>query len=113
VVTDADRPLHPIQVAEFKARVYYGAYLFNVVPDYYARPVKTGADHLVYDTLIDDITSAVFNPWENAAYAQSLQEMWKRWQISPAAIMRNPSLPLSFLYDEKGEPRVLEAYEAP
>ncbi|GGF00312.1 hypothetical protein [Hymenobacter cavernae] len=112
VVADTARPLHPIQIAEFKARVYYGAYLFNVVPDYYARPLKPGDDHLVYDTLIDDITSSVFNPWENSAYGQSLQEMWKRWDISYKAIMQNPAQPLSFLYDDLGQPRIMDAYVA-
>jgi len=113
VVADAARSLHPVQVAEFKARVYYGAYLFNVVPDYFARTFKPGDDHLVYDTLIDDITSAVFNPWENSAYGQSLQEMWKRWNIPYTTIMRNSAQPLSFLYDEQNQPRVVETYEAP
>ena len=38
VVADAQRPLHPAQVAEFKARAYYGAYLLSAVPDIYPRP---------------------------------------------------------------------------
>ncbi|MCC2547400.1 hypothetical protein LJY25_13170 [Hymenobacter sp. BT175] len=107
VYQDARRPLHPIQIAEFKARVYYAAYLFNVVPDYFPRPVKPGDTELVYDTLIDDITSAIFNPWENGAYGQSLQEMWKRWEIPYADIMRDPQQPMSYLYDEAGQPQVL------
>jgi len=63
--------------------------------------------------LIDDITSSVFNPWENSAYGQSLQEMWKRWDISYKTIMQNPLQPLSFLYDDLGQPRVLDTYVAP
>lgn len=110
VYADAQRPLHPIQIAEFKARVYYAAYLLNVIPDYYVRPVGPHDDHLVYDTLIDDVTGSIFNPWENSAYGQSLQEMWKRWQISYAAIMRTPDQPLSFLYDARNEPRTLTTY---
>ena len=112
VYEDARRPLHPIQVAEFKARVYYAAYLLNVVPDYYARPVHPGDDHLVYDSVIDDVTGDIFNPWENSAYAQSLLEMWKRWQIPTEEIMRDPQQPMSFLYDEQGQPRQVEHYPA-
>ncbi|GAA3998298.1 hypothetical protein GCM10022408_06350 [Hymenobacter fastidiosus] len=110
VYQDAQRPLHPVQIAEFKARVYYGAHLLNVVPDYYARPVPAGADHIIYDTLIDDITREIFNPWENSGYGQSLQEMWKRWQIPYTEIMRDPAQPLSYLYDQQGRPRTLDAF---
>ncbi|MBG8554611.1 hypothetical protein I5L79_13720 [Hymenobacter sp. BT594] len=107
------KALHPVQVAEFKARVYYAAYLFNVVPDYYVRPVKPGDQQLVYDTLIDDVTREIFNPWENSGYAQSLQEMWKRWRLELPEIMRNPAQPLSFLYDEEGMPRTIVSYPEP
>jgi hypothetical protein len=110
VYQDAQRPLHPVQVAEFKARVYYAAYILNVVPDYYARPLQPGATQLVMDTVIDDVTGDIFNPWENAAYGQSLLEMWKRWQIPTEEIMQDPEQPLSFLYTADGEPRQLTSY---
>ena len=109
----ARRPLHPVQVAEFKARVYYGAHLLNVVPEYYPRTLQPTDDHIVYDTLIDDITREVFNPWENSAYAQSLQQLWGRWQIAFTEIMRNPAQPLSYLYDEQGEPRLVTEFPLP
>lgn len=113
VYADAQaRPLHPVQIAEFKARVYYAAYLFNVVPDYYPRTVQPGDSQVVYDTLIDDITREIFNPWENSGYAQSLLEMWKRWQIPLTDIMRDPTQPLSFLYDAAGKPRILTTFPA-
>jgi len=112
VYEDANRPLHPLQVAEFKARVYYAAYILNVVPDYYLRPLQLGATHVIMDTLIDDITGDIFNPWENSAYAQSLLEMWKRWQIPLEEITRDPEQPLSFLYEADGEPRQLTHYSA-
>lgn len=112
VYDDAHRPLHPVQVAEFKARVYYAAYILNVVPDYYLRTPEPGATHVVMDTLIDDITGDIFNPWENAAYGQSLLEMWKRWQIPLTEIMRDPEQPLSFLYEADGTPRQLTHYSA-
>jgi hypothetical protein len=57
----------------------------------------------VYDTLIDDITTSVFNPWENHVYAQTLEEMLKRWDIRQAEILQNPRRPLGFLYDEEGQ----------
>ncbi|RSK46346.1 hypothetical protein [Hymenobacter perfusus] len=110
VYQDAYRPLHPVQVAEFKARVYYAAYLLNVVPDYYPRPVKPGDVEVVMDTLIDDVTGDIFNPWDNSAYGQSLLEMWKRWQIPLTEILRDPAAPLTFLYDADGQPRYLSQY---
>ncbi|AHJ99487.1 hypothetical protein [Hymenobacter swuensis] len=110
VYQDAYRPLHPVQVAEFKARVYYAAYLLNVVPDYYPRSVKPGDAEVVMDTLIDDITGDIFNPWDNSAYGQSLLEMWKRWQIPLTEILRDPAHPLTFLYDADGQPRYLSQY---
>lgn len=112
IYQQAQRPLHPVQVAEFKARVYYAAYLLNVVPDYYTRPLHPGNDHLVYDTLIDDVTGPVFNPWDNAGYGQALLEMWKPWHIPLAEIMRNPTQPLSFLYDAQGNPQAVEQVAA-
>jgi len=112
VYRDAQRPLHPTQIAEFKARVYYAAYLLNVIPDYYPRPLRPGDDHIVYDSLIDDVTSSIFNPWDNSGYGQSLLEMWKRWQVPLSTIMRNPQQPLSVLYDEEGRPQKLEALPA-
>lgn len=112
VYADAHRPLHPVQIAEFKARGYYAAYLLNVVPDYYPRAVHPGDTTLIMDTLIDDVTGAVFNPWENSAYAQSLLEMWKPWQIPLEEILRDPAQPLSFLYDAAGQPRQLNSFPA-
>ncbi|GAB2772926.1 hypothetical protein HNQ93_000836 [Hymenobacter luteus] len=110
VYQDAYRPLHPVQIAEFKARVYYAAYILNVIPDYYPRAVRPGDTEVVLDTLIDDVTTSIFNPWENSAYGQSLLEMWKRWQIPLEEILRNPAEPLTFLYDADGQPQVLEHF---
>ncbi|NVO31575.1 hypothetical protein [Hymenobacter lapidiphilus] len=110
VDADARRPLHPVQVAEFKARVYYAAYLLNVVPDYFARALKPGDREVIIDSFIDDVTGTIFNPWDNSAYAQSLLEMWKRWQIPLERIVADPSRPLSYLYDAHDQPRQLPAY---
>ncbi|WP_375418885.1 hypothetical protein [uncultured Hymenobacter sp.] len=105
VYADAQRPLHPAQVAEFKARVYYAAHLLHVVPDIYPRPPRPGDTHLVFDALIDDVAGAIFNPWENPAYAQALAELTQRWGLTYPQIMADPAAPLSLLYDADGQPR--------
>ena len=110
VYADAQRPLHPAQIAEFKARVYYAAHLLHVVPDLYPRAPRPGDTKLVFDALIDDVTGAIFNPWENGAYTQTLAEMWQRWNITLADVVANPAQPLSLLYDETGEPRELKTW---
>ncbi|WP_242434545.1 hypothetical protein [Hymenobacter amundsenii] len=110
VYQQARRPLHPVQTAEFKARVYYAAYLLNVVPDYFPRPLKPGDQEVVLDALIDDVTGEIFNPWDNSAYAQSLLEMWKRWHILLSDILADPTFPLSYLHDAEGQPRHLTRY---
>ncbi|GAA4368136.1 hypothetical protein GCM10023185_40620 [Hymenobacter saemangeumensis] len=110
VYADARRPLHPVQVAEFKARVYYAAHLLSVVPDIYPRRAKPGDTTLVFDALIDDINTSVFHPWENFAYSQALAELWLRWGISLEEVRRNPEMPMSLLYDEEGQPRQLASW---
>lgn len=108
-----DKALHPIQLAEFKARVFYAAYIFNVVPEYFVRPVKPEDDHLVLDTLIDDITNEIFNPWEMPAYAHMLEEMLKPWNIREQEILKHPGQPLSFLLDEANNLKEVEHYRKP
>ncbi|MEJ7661439.1 MAG: hypothetical protein WKG07_18525 [Hymenobacter sp.] len=113
VYAEAQRPLHPAQAAEFKARAYYAAYLLAVVPDVYPRrptPADDPDAELVLDALVDDVTSAVFNPWDNLAYAHTLAGLWpagaspkgtscttrfspepalrSRWRAQPAAAAR-------------------------
>lgn len=110
VYHDAQRPLHPVQIAEFKARVYYAAHLLHVVPDLYPRAPRPGDTKLVFDALLDDVTGAIFNPWENGAYAQALAEMWQRWNITLADIVQNPAEPLGLLYDESGQPKHLATW---
>jgi hypothetical protein len=108
VYADAQRPLHPAQVAEFKARAYYAAYLLVVVPDIYPRrptPADAPGAELVLDALVDDVTSSIFNPWENLAYGHTLTGLWPRWGLTEAQILANPFQPLSLLYDAAGQPQ--------
>ncbi|MDQ2771609.1 MAG: hypothetical protein M3Y54_14050 [Bacteroidota bacterium] len=107
VYADAQRPLHPVQLAEFKARVYYAAHLLHVVPDIYPRHPRPGDTTLVFDALLDDVTGAIFNPWENSAYTQTLAEIWQRWHITLADIVAKPAEPLTLLYNPDGRPREL------
>ncbi|TLM94067.1 hypothetical protein [Hymenobacter jeollabukensis] len=104
------RPLHPVQLAEFKARVYYGAYLLSAIPEFFPRPVKPDDTVLVMDTFLDDVTGSVFSPWDTMAYAQTLEELWLPWQISLRDILQNPREPLSYLYDADGQPRTLTTF---
>lgn len=108
VYADAQRPLHPVQIAEFKARVYYAAHLLHVVPDVYPRHPRPGDTRIVYDALIDDVTGAIFNPWENSAYTQTLAEMWQRWNITLADVVAKPAEPMTLLYNPDGSPRELK-----
>ncbi len=108
VYADAQRPLHPAQVAEFKARTYYAAYLLAAVPDIYPRrpgPLDPAGVELVLDALVDDVTATIFNPWDNLTYAHTLTGLWRRWGLTEETIMRNPFQPLSLLYDALGQPQ--------
>ena len=113
VYADAQRPLHPAQVAEFKTRVYYAAHLLNIVPDVYPRQPRTGDTTMVFDALLDDVTGSIFNPWENPVYANALAELTQRWGLTYATIMADPSAPLSLLYDANEQPRPASAVPLP
>src|SRR5690606_10769036 len=92
------KTLQPIQAAEFSARVFYAGYLLNVVPDYLLRSVKPQDTYVVMDTLIDDVTNVIFNPWDSSAYAKLLALSWAKWGISAAQILQDPTEPLSLLF---------------
>ncbi|MCC9167232.1 hypothetical protein [Pontibacter harenae] len=104
------KALHPIQLAEFKARAFYAAYIFNVIPEYFIRPTKAEDSCLVIDTIVDDVTNEIFNPWEMTAYAHMLEEMLKPWSIREEEILKNPREPLTFLLDEQRSFKVIQEY---
>lgn len=104
------KQLHPVQLAELKARAFYAAYIFSVVPEYFERQVKPEDDYLIMDTLIDDVTNEVFNPWEMTAYAHMLEEMLKPWSIREQDILQDQKQPVSFLVDEAGNFKQMEKY---
>ncbi|MFC6996253.1 hypothetical protein [Rufibacter roseus] len=97
------RQLQPIQAAEFSARVFYAGYLLNVIPDYLLRTVKPQDEYVVMDSLIDDVTNVIFNPWQNSSYAKLLSMAWANWGISQEQILQNPQEPLSMLFTPQGE----------
>ncbi|WP_018477376.1 hypothetical protein [Pontibacter roseus] len=103
--------LHPIQVAEFKARVFYAAYIFNAVPEYFERPLKPEDRYITMDTIIDDVTNEVFNPWVLTAYAHMLEEMLKPWGIREKEILANPQQPISFLVNEQAGFNPMERFK--
>ena len=80
------------------------------MPDVYPRHPRPGDTQIVFDALIDDVTGAIFNPWENSAYTQALAEMWQRWNITLADVVAKPAEPMSLLYNEAGEPRELKSW---
>ncbi len=104
------KALYPKQTAEFLTQVYYAAYLLNVIPEYFVRPVKPGDQTLVLDTLIDDITASVFNPWQLSGYTHMFEEMLKRWGTTATEILQDPHQPLSFLFDAAGNFKEKEEY---
>ncbi len=106
-----DKALHPVQVAEFKARMFYAAYIFNVVPDFFERRIKPGDGQIVLDSLIDDVTNDVFNPWEMTAYAHMLEEMLKPWGIREQQILEKGGQPISFITDESGTYKVIKNFK--
>ncbi|WP_181306655.1 hypothetical protein [Rufibacter sp. XAAS-G3-1] len=98
------KQLQPIQAAELSARIFYAGYLLNVIPDYLVRATKPQDDHLVMDTLIDDVTNVIFNPWQHSSYAKLLATMWAKWGISQEDILRDPQEePMSMLFSPEGE----------
>ncbi|WP_439883434.1 hypothetical protein ACSX1A_09700 [Pontibacter sp. MBLB2868] len=104
------KKLHPVQLAEFKARAFYAAYIFNVVPEYFIRPQKPEDHHLVLDTLIDDVTNEIFNPWEMTAYSHMLEEMLKPWGIREHEILEAPNKPISYLLTEDNTFKSMQSF---
>lgn len=98
------KALHPVQVVEFMARVFYKTYLLNDIPEYFPREVKEGDEQLVIDTLLEDTMDDTFNAWEKLTYSQVLAEVWKRWDVEQYMVLKDFDNPLSFLFSKEGQP---------
>jgi len=98
-----NKALHPVQVAEFMARVFYKAYLLNDIPEYFPREPKEEDEVLVLDTLIEDTMEDTFNDWEKLTYSQVLTEVWKKWDIEQYVVLKDFDNPLSFLFSKDNE----------
>ncbi len=86
------------QFQEFRARVFYSAYLFNPIPTYLLIPPTSG--HPQYTITAQPLAggkSNLFKPWNNKTYAQVLEAFWKPWGITKNEILENEASPLSFL----------------
>lgn len=96
-----NQTLHPIQFEEFCARVFYSAYLFNRLPQYHLMPVD---NQIFIDAMPLQGMQAkpIFDEWQNKIYGQVLENFWKRWGFLHLEIIKNPSKPLSFLFDDDG-----------
>ena len=105
VYADAQRPFTPGAGGRVQARVYYAAHLLNVVPDIYPAPRSPATTR--WCSMPCSTTSArrCSTPWENAAYAQALAELWQRWHLTPSEINADSTRPLSLLYDAETQPR--------
>jgi hypothetical protein len=95
--------LHPIQFEEFSARVFYSNYLFNRLPEYEVMPV--GEDIFLEAMPLRGISSKpLFDEWANKTYGQVLESFWKNWGFLLLEIIKNPSQPMSFLFNPGWQP---------
>jgi hypothetical protein len=104
--------LHPIQFEEFSARVFYSNYLFNRLPEYEVMPV--GEDIFLEAMPLRGISSKpLFDEWANKTYGQVLESFWKNWGFLLLEIIKNPSQPMSFLFNPDGSRIAASAIELP
>jgi hypothetical protein len=107
-----DAVLHPIQFEEFCGRVFYSAYLFNRLPEYNVLPVG-------YETYLEAMplrgmsNKPLFDDWMNKTFGQVLESFWKNWGFLLFEIIKNPEKPMSFLFDDAGQPIDAATIELP
>ncbi len=102
----ADKTLHPIQFEECCAHVFYSAYLLNRLPDYHILPTED-AIFIEAMPLKGMSSKPIFDDWQNKIYAQVLENFWKRWDILSLQILKDPEIPMSYLFDENREFKVV------
>jgi hypothetical protein len=98
-----DAVLHPIQFEEFCGRVFYSAYLFNRLPEYNILPVGDEV-YLEAMPLRGMSNKPLFDDWMNKTFGQVLENFWKPWGFLLFEIIKNPEKPMSFLFDDAGQP---------
>ncbi|TAF45611.1 MAG: hypothetical protein EAZ51_04010 [Sphingobacteriales bacterium] len=106
------KTLHPIQFEELSAKVFYSAYLFNRLPQYHIIPTNT---HVFISAMpLQGMSNKpIFDEWQPKVYAQVLENFWKRWQILLLQIIKNPQLPISYLFDDEDKFVEYEKVKAP
>ena len=89
-------PLTFRQFQEFRAKVFYSAYLFNSVPSYMILPpvIHKKEFTIIANPLLSG-SGALFKPWDNKTYAQVLEAFWKPWGTSKLEILKDEDHPLS------------------
>lgn len=104
--------LHPVQFEEVCGRVFYSAYLLNRLPEYTVMPV---GDEIYIEAMpLRGISNKpLFDEWMNKTYGQVLESFWKRWGFVLFEIIKNPEKPMSFLFDDAGNPVSGAAIELP
>ena len=84
---------------EFRARVFYSAYLFNPIPKYLSlRPVNHQQKFTILSEPLPQGKNNLFKPWNIKTYAQVLEAFWKPWGITKTQILENEEKPMS-LFD--------------
>ena len=92
------KPMSFKQFQEFRARVFYSAFLFIPIPDYLVLPPVSSQNEFTLEAQPLPLSGpALFKPWSNKTYAQVLEAFWKPWNITKNQILEDPEKPLSEL----------------
>ena len=104
--------LHPIQFEELCARFFYSAYLFNRLPEYSVLPTP-GQIYIEPMPLMDMSMKPIFDRWQVKTFGQVLENFWKPWGYTLFEIIKDPENPMSFLFDDEGNPISMEEISLP
>lgn len=93
-----EKPMSFKQFQEFRAKVFYSAFLFIPIPDYLILPPVASQNEFTLEAQpLPYSGSSIFKPWSNNTYAQVLEAFWKPWGIKKSEILENPERPRSEL----------------